>query len=437
MKLAASCICLLLLAGELAAAEADALCRDCDRQMRKTFEAIQAWRRVHGGRYPARLVDLKTSGLLPADGAICPDVLQERLGADAAHSDTTSRHRLGDPADVYEYEMSATVDLRGQDRLYLPEGAPSYMRQDLKAELLRRKFSEQVAMLRCSSHRAVAPPPYEGRANVRRNITVEGKIYWSGRLWEQLWLEDVPYCARDANVLYGLKGPPFHVDRAPAFAEALDLRKWSCAFGDHPWWWTHPIFDERPNRQTAPHLRPFFQEQHGRAITLGSNHWWLNGLVQLQGQVSNLPADRYRAPGMEAFVWKRTGVQVNQQIEGATWLQGTVWTAAEGDTVGSLVWHYSNGGEETVPIIYGKTTARFWAQPAQIEQEKGFLQPVWSHYEDENKERRERWLRIYQQEWRNPRPDLLVTTVDFVSNQQCPAAPFLVAATVIPRGAAH
>ena len=436
MKLAASCICLLLLAGELAAAEADALCRDCDRQMRKTFEAMQAWRRGHGGRYPARLVDLKTSGLLPADGAICPDLLEERLGADAAHAETSSRHYLGDPADVYEYELSDKLVLSEKHRLFFPEGASNYTRQALKAELLRRKFFEQVALLRCSSHRAVAPPPFQGHG-VRRNLTVEGKIYWSPTYWEQLWLEDVPYCAREANVLYGLKGPPFHVDRAPDFAEALDLRKWSCAFGDHPWWWTYPMFDERANRQTAPHLRPFFQEQHGRAITLGSNHWWLNGLVQLQGQISSSPADRYRAPGMEAFVSKKTGAQVNQQIEGAAWLQGTVWTATEGDNVGSLVWHYSDGGEETVPIIYGRTTARFWAQPAQIEQEKGFLQPVWSHYEDENKERRERWLRIYQQEWRNPRPDLLVTTVDFVSNQQCPAAPFLVAATVIPRGAAH
>jgi hypothetical protein len=430
MKLPAAWTCLLLLAADLSAVEQDA-CRDCDRQLRKTFEAIQAWRRVHGGRYPARLVDLTTSGLLPANGATCPDLLKERLGADAAHSATTSRHRLGDPADAYEYELSDKLVLSDGHRLYLPVGASDYTRQELKVELLRRKYFEQIAILRCSSHREVAPPQISHREEARRNITVEGKIYWSDLYWEQLWMDDVPYCARHVSVLNGLKGPPFYIDRAPAFAEALDLRKWSCAFGDHSWWWPYPLFEQGANRQTPPHLRPFFQEQHGRVIALGPNQWWLNGLVQLQGKVGRNP---YRAAGMEAFVWKKTGAAVNQHIEGATWLQGTVWTAPVGENVGWLVWHYVDGGQEHTPIIYGKTTARFWAQPAQIEQEKGFLQPAWRHHEDESTERKERWLRLYQQEWRNPRPDVGVTTVDFISNEQSPAEPFLIAANIVPRG---
>src|SRR5688572_12922741 len=231
----------------LARADQDS-CLPCDRQMRKTFEAIQAWRRLHNGAFPPRLADLETSGLLPQKSAICPEVLREQHGASATISGVSSSADAADRPGTYQYEMSARVQKWESDRLYLPPNPPQYTRQDVKSALLRRPFFEQVAILRCNSHRAVAPSQFRGQDEGWRNLTVEGKIYWSGRYWEQLWLDDVPYCARDANVIFGLKGPPFHTDKPPTLASALDLRNWSCGFGDHAWWWTFPMFDEKANR---------------------------------------------------------------------------------------------------------------------------------------------------------------------------------------------
>jgi len=245
-------------------------------------------------------------------------------------------------------------------------------------------------------------------------------------------LDDVPYCEREANVLFGLKGPPFYTNKAPALASALDLRNWSCSFGDHAWWWTYPMFDEAGNRQWAAHLRPFFQEDHGRILKLNGEDWWLNGLVQLQGRISNDPKARYTAPGMEAFVWKKTGASVGRVFRQANWLQGTVWTARVGEMTGFLVWHYSDGQTESVPIIYGRDTARFWGDQAQIDREKDFPNPVWRYHEDKATVGKDRWLRIYRQEWANPRPDIAVTSLDFVSNPECRAAPFLIAVNVLP-----
>jgi hypothetical protein len=302
----------------------------------------------------------------------------------------------------------------------------------VKLELLRRPHWEQVPLVRCSSHRAEAPGEFHAAENPMRNLTATGDVYWSGDYWELRWLADVPYCERDSIVLFGLKGPPFYVDKAPDLAAALDLRPWSCAFGDHPWWWTVPLFDEGLNKHPAPALNAFFQERHARRAVVGGEAFWLNGLVQLQGQISPHESDRYRQSRMQSFVWERTGLAVQRAFRKATWLQGTLWTAPAGDVAGWLVWHYATGREERVPIVYGKTTARFWADAEQWSREEGFAQPVWQHSGPGAKPAREILLRLYRQAWENPRPDETVATVDFISNRNSPAGPFIVAVNLYP-----
>lgn len=400
--------------------------------MRKTFEAIQAWRRLHNGRYPGRLVDLKSSALVASDAAICPNVRGEFASADAFHNMMSSRKPGGDPGGTYEYEMSDKVDKWEFDKPWLPSDTPAYTRQDLKAVLLRRQYYEQVPILRCSSHRAAAPSEFTKNEQPFRNLTVEAKVYWSGKYWEKLWLADVPYCARDANVLFGLKGPPFYTNQPPALPEALDLRPWSCAFGDHAWWWTYPMFEQKPNLQRAANLRPFFEERHGSVAVLGDDKWWLNGLVQLQGRILTNNNNVYREPGALAFVWERKGLRVGRAFRKASWLQGTVWEAREGETTGWLVWNYADGLAVRVPLDYGRTTARFWGDLPQVGREKGFPQPVWNHHQSPEEVGKERWLRLYQQSWENPHPDRVVTTLDFVSNKSSPAAPFIIAVNLAP-----
>lgn len=404
----------------------------CDRAMRKTFESLQSWRRVHGGNYPDRLADLASAGLIPRDGAICPEVVREAATADPAHRLMTSRREGGDPEGLYEYEMSDKVDNWKGGVRWLPTNSQPYTRKELKSELLRRQFFEQVPILRCSSHRASAPVEFKSERIVFRNLTVEGETYWSGAYWELNWLADVPYCCREANVLFGLKGPPFHTVRAPALPGALDLRPWSCAFGDHPWWWNFPLFDEKPNLQTAPDLKPFYEERHGRVMDLVGTKWWLDGVVQLQGRINPEERTMYQEPCILAFVRAREGLPIGRTFHKASWIQGTLWSAPAGATTGWLVWYYTDGGVERVPLIYGKTTARFWGDLDQVESEKGFPEPMWRHHQTAADVGKERWLRLYQQDWINPRPNVQVTSVDFVSNTNSPAAPFLIAVNLSP-----
>jgi len=132
------------------------------------------------------------------------------------------------------------------------------------------------------------------------------------------------------------------------------------------------------------------------------------------------------------FVWERTGLPVARKFRKASWLQGTVWTAPVNDIAGLLIWHYADGAPERVPIVYGQTTARFWGDLQQRKEESNFPEPVWNHHEAQQTLIKERWLRLYQQTWDNPHPDITVSSLDFVSNSNSPAAPFIVAIDLLP-----
>ena len=91
-----------------------------DRQMRKAFEAVQAWRRLHNGSYPGRLVDLRTSGLLPSEGAICTELLGEHSGSDAPRTENLrAAGRKAIPRERGD-KMSDRVLRASIDRMYLP-----------------------------------------------------------------------------------------------------------------------------------------------------------------------------------------------------------------------------------------------------------------------------------------------------------------------------
>lgn len=399
--------------------------------MRKTVEALQAFRRQNQGRYPASLAELIRHGYLQPGDAACP----QSFASNSTESDifllTTSRRNGGDRTGFFEYELSEQVDLTKEAAMYFEPGDPHYTRGDLKRELLRRACNEQVPLLRCDQHGSQCPKEIASE-NGRRNATAVGTIYWSGLYWEQEWTADVPTTSRDLNVLFGLKGPPFFVDKAPSLPGAIDLRPWASGFGDVAWWWEYPLFDEGERRQRTPTLRPFFQEKHGCVRAVDGSEWWINGLAQFRGKFDE-SADKYHQSTSPDFLDQRRRLPIHQRFSRATWLQGTLWAADFGERVGQLVWHFANGQTKSAPIHYGQETARFWGDDEQIRNEKlfpDFVPPAWKCEQRVADVLRRRELRLYRQTWNNPHPEWEVTSLDFVSNTNCPAAPFLIAIRV-------
>jgi hypothetical protein len=167
-------------------------------------------------------------------------------------------------------------------------------------------------------------------------------------------------------------------------------------------------------------------------LIVNGEDWWIDGLVQLQGRITTDERNAFREPGIRAFAWSRNGLPVQRTVLRASWLQGTVWATNPGEPTGFLIWHYVDGSTEKVPLTYGQTTARFWGDLDQVKRETDFPEPVWQHHEPAQLVGKERWLRLYEQSWDNLRPGVLVTSLDFVSNKNSPAAPFIVAINTFP-----
>lgn len=407
----------------------------CDRELRKTIEALQAFRRQNAGRYPDSLSELTRHGYLQLRDAICP-MNRRGDGSDEERTDYISSRRLGgDRSGLYEYEMSDQVILNDNSRMYLPDNPPLFTRAHVKGELLRRAFSEQVPLLRCNHHRPQPPVDWPLKDS-RRNATTAGTVYWSGLFWEQIWVADVPATSRDLNIFYGLKGPPFYVDRAPSLDGTMDFRSWSSGFGDVAWWWELPYFEQGADKQRTPNLGPFFKDQHGVVRELAGTSWWINGLVQIQSPfVQTSGSNRHRQPSSQDHPTARFKLGVHRHFHSVRWLQGTLWDDSFGKPVGFLVWHYENGISESTPIRYGIDVARFWCDDFQRGNEQlvlDFVAPVWSERQSREQVGVERELRLYQQSWTNPHPELEVTTLDFIAATNASAAPFLVSMKVTP-----
>jgi WD40 repeat protein/serine/threonine protein kinase len=102
-------------------------------------------------------------------------------------------------------------------------------------------------------------------------------------------------------------------------------------------------------------------------------------------------------------------------------LQATAWSGRDGVEVGKYVIHFTDDTFEQVPVIYGEHI-RDWV----VKMDAGKISQGRVAWRGSNKFWGE--VRLFLQTWENPRPDIEIKTIDFVSRMtEC--APFLVAIT--------
>jgi hypothetical protein len=137
----------------------------------------------------------------------------------------------------------------------------------------------------------------------------------------------------------------------------------------------------------------------------------VEGLIQLQSITL-----KQRAPWYPDSV---KGIPVDMTCSNLHFFHGTAWSVADGSKIGAYVIHFADGSQMEFPIIYG-TDVRNWSfndkDPDQT------AKTVWSS------KRHPIFFRLYASTWRNPKEDVKVTSVDFVS-LETDCAPFLLAIT--------
>ena len=134
----------------------------------------------------------------------------------------------------------------------------------------------------------------------------------------------------------------------------------------------------------------------------------------------------------ECFPVKVEDIQVNQRVRKIHILHGTCPSNAvsDGTVVGGYVWHFADGTIHKQPIVYGRDLRDWWMPNSErpVDLERGRI--AWTG-DTPLATKSDARVRLYLTSYLNPRPELEVSHIDFVS-KMTQAAPFLVAMTVEP-----
>jgi eukaryotic-like serine/threonine-protein kinase len=155
--------------------------------------------------------------------------------------------------------------------------------------------------------------------------------------------------------------------------------------------------------------------------TLGGTPFDVRGIIHLNGQLAKQDGAEYPESIM--------GIRVGRTCRWLHFLQGTGWDAASGTEVGKYVLHYADGQQRELPIIFGRDLENWWFQgaPPEMNDPDGAV-TVWTG--NNLKAANDGYsIGLYESTRTNPRPDVELESIDFVSSMS-PAAPFLVALTV-------
>jgi WD40 repeat protein/tetratricopeptide (TPR) repeat protein len=152
--------------------------------------------------------------------------------------------------------------------------------------------------------------------------------------------------------------------------------------------------------------------------SMGGTIFDLRGIVQLAALRRDLDP---------LYPEKMRAIRVGRQCRRLHFLHGAGWVTAEGTTIAHWVIHWADGQEESVPVVYGRDV-RNWTFWPTMPTETGGAQPVWKGPQARWKNTTESGVRRYQSTWQNPRLDVPVASIDFVSTGAA-SAPFLLAIT--------
>jgi len=139
--------------------------------------------------------------------------------------------------------------------------------------------------------------------------------------------------------------------------------------------------------------------------------------IRAIAQLKNDPDPDYY-PGLSDMI---EGVVVRRKAHRIHFLHGTHNAEKPGTQIASYVLHYSDGKQESVPMVYGRDVYDFSSARASEDDPQG-PKPVWKGKSGN---------RVYVTTWQNPRPEMEIASLDFVSSlNKC--EPFLIAITTEP-----
>jgi WD40 repeat protein/tRNA A-37 threonylcarbamoyl transferase component Bud32 len=151
----------------------------------------------------------------------------------------------------------------------------------------------------------------------------------------------------------------------------------------------------------------------------------VQGLIQVGADASN---------GV-AYPKQVSGITIARRCEQLHFLHSALYapTATNGVRLGAYVVHYADGQQREIPIRGGIEVADWWTHSKETNTQ---FTVAWMGT-NEKSVKYQRFIRLFKTTWRNPRPDVEIASIDFLSARVAPPgrgvpAPFLVAITAEP-----
>ena len=146
----------------------------------------------------------------------------------------------------------------------------------------------------------------------------------------------------------------------------------------------------------------------------------VRGLIQLPG------TELVKKTG-RSWPTSATNMPLNRKAARLHFLQGTGWTEPDGTRVGAYVLNYADGQKHELPILYGQHLRDWWLFRQGDEKQTTGARVVWTGANAATAKARGS-LRLYLMTGENPRPEVEIKSIDFVS-AMTKCGPFLIAIT--------
>ncbi len=173
-----------------------------------------------------------------------------------------------------------------------------------------------------------------------------------------------------------------------------------------------PVHERPGSKNTLAALPPGDQTLAGVPFSIG-------GVICLSSQ--HLQREKHPFPiGVG-------GIPIQRHCRRIHFLHAVTIGGTKGEEAAHAVVHYADGRKLTAPFALGRDFENWWAPP----NESRWAQRALVAWAGGNPaaEAMGAVVRIFRHAWENPRPEMPVVTIEYVSNMMDAAAPFLVAVT--------
>jgi hypothetical protein len=132
---------------------------------------------------------------------------------------------------------------------------------------------------------------------------------------------------------------------------------------------------------------------------------------------------------------KIEGLKLDRTASKIHFLHGTGYGAggfvvADDAPLGEYLVHYADDTQESVPIVYGQDVRDWWSWDKPFEVTRGKV--AWTGMNQFSREEEQK-IRLYLGTWVNPKPDVKILRIDYISNGKTSAVPFCIAITAEPK----